>query len=242
MKIIGVIPCRYQSSRFPGKSLALISGKPMMWHVYQRALESNVLDEVYIATDDERIVKVANEHNLKTVMTSDKHETGTDRVAEVASQIQADYYINIQGDEPFIEPEAIKLVAQAIIDCDNPLVQAANAYTSMQDISDVVDTNTVKVVMDVNQRALAYSRQPIPYPKANTAKYSKQLGLYAFKQSGLQVFSENLPASLEKVEGVEMYRLLEHGYSIQMVKTNDVSISVDTPSDLKRVQKKFVSA
>jgi 3-deoxy-manno-octulosonate cytidylyltransferase (CMP-KDO synthetase) len=242
MKIIGVIPCRYQSSRFPGKSLALINGKPMMWHVYQRALESNVLDEVYIATDDERIVKVANEHNLKTVMTSDKHETGTDRVAEVASQIQADYYINIQGDEPFIEPEAIKLVAQAIIDCDNPLVQAANAYTSMQDISDVVDTNTVKVVMDVNQRALAYSRQPIPYPKANTAKYSKQLGLYAFKQSGLQVFSENLPASLEKVEGVEMYRLLEHGYSIQMVKTNNVSISVDTPSDLKRVQKKFVSA
>ena len=242
MKIIGVIPCRYNSSRFPGKSLALINGKPMMWHVYQRALESNVLDEVYIATDDERIVKVANEHNLKTVMTSDKHETGTDRVAEVASQIQADYYINIQGDEPFIEPEAIKLVAQAIIDCDNPLVQAANAYTSMQDISDVVDTNTVKVVMDVNQRALAYSRQPIPYPKANTAKYSKQLGLYAFKQSGLQVFSENLPASLENVEGVEMYRLLEHGYSIQMVKTNDVSISVDTPSDLKRVQKKFVSA
>ena len=242
MKIIGVIPCRYQSSRFPGKSLALINGKPMMWHVYQRALESNVLDEVYIATDDERIVKVANEHNLKTVMTSDKHETGTDRVAEVASQIKADFYINIQGDEPFIEPEAIKLVAKAIIDCDNPLVQAANAYTSMQDISDVVDTNTVKVVMDVNQRALAYSRQPIPYPKANTAKYSKQLGLYAFKQSGLQVFSENLPASLENVEGVEMYRLLEHGYSIQMVKTNDVSISVDTPSDLKRVQKKFVSA
>ena len=242
MKIIGVIPCRYQSSRFPGKSLALINGKPMMWHVYQRALESNILDEVYIATDDQRIVKVANEHNLKTVMTSNKHETGTDRVAEVASQIQADYYINIQGDEPFIEPEAIKLVAQAIIDCDNPLVQAANAYTSMQDISDVVDTNTVKVIMDVNQRTLAYSRQPIPYPKANTAKYSKQLGLYAFKQSGLQVFSENLPASLEKVEGVEMYRLLEHGYSIQMVKTNDVSISVDTPSDLKRVQKKFVSA
>ena len=201
MKIIGVIPCRYQSSRFPGKSLALINGKPMMWHVYQRALESNVLDEVYIATDDERIVKVANEHNLKTVMTSDKHETGTDRVAEVASQIQADFYINIQGDEPFIEPEAIKLVAQAIIDCDNPLVQAANSYTFMQDISDVVDTNTVKVVMDVNQRALAYSRQPIPYPKANTAKYNKQLGLYAFKQSGLQVFSENLPASLEKVEG-----------------------------------------
>ena len=242
MKTVGIIPCRYESSRFPGKSLVLINGKPMMWHVYQRALESYVLDEVYIATDDERISKVADEYELNTIMTSTKHKTGTDRVAEAADQILADYYVNIQGDEPLIDPVAIKLVAQAIIDCDNPLVQAANAYTFMQDISDVVDSNTVKVVMDVNQRALAYSRQPIPYPKANTAKYSKQLGLYAFKQSGLQVFSENLPASLEKVEGVEMYRLLEHGYSIQMVKTNNVSISVDTPSDLKRVQKKFVSA
>ena len=239
MKTIGVIPCRYQSSRFPGKPLALIDGKPMMWHVYQRALESNILDEVYIATDDERIVKVADKYKINTVMTSNKHETGTDRVAEVASKIQADYYVNIQGDEPFIEPEAIKLVVQAIIDCDNPLVQATNAYTPMQDISDVVDTNTVKVVMGVNQQALAYSRQPIPYPKANIAKYNKQLGLYAFKQSGLQIFSENVPANLESVEGVEMYRLLEHGYSVQMVKTNDASISVDTPSDLIRVQEKF---
>ena len=242
MKVVGIIPCRYASTRFPGKPLALINDMPMMWHVYQRALESSVLDEVYIATDDERISKVANEYELNIIMTSTKHKTGTDRVAEAANKILADYYVNIQGDEPLIDPEAIKLVAQVMIDCDNPLVQAANAYTSMQDISDVVDTNTVKVVMDVNQRALAYSRQPIPYPKSNTAKFSKQLGLYAFKQSGLQVFSENLPANLEKVEGVEMYRLLEHGYSIQMVKTNDGSISVDTPSDLKRVQKKFVSA
>jgi 3-deoxy-manno-octulosonate cytidylyltransferase (CMP-KDO synthetase) len=241
MKIVGIIPCRYQSTRFPGKSLALINGKPMMWHVYQRALESNMLDEVYIATDDERIVEVANKHSLNTIMTSDKHETGTDRVAEAASQLQADYFVNIQGDEPFIDPEAIKLVVQAIIDCDNPLVQAANAYTSMQEVSDVIDTNMVKVIMDVNQRAIAYSRHAIPFPKANSAKYNKQLGLYAFKQSGLQVFSENLPANLEKVESIEMYRLLEHGYSIQMVKTNDASISVDTPSDLKRVQKQFAS-
>ena len=239
MKTIGVIPCRYQSSRFPGKPLALIDDKPMMWHVYQRALESNILDEVYIATDDERIIKVADEYGLNAIMTSNQHETGTDRVAEVASKIRADHYVNIQGDEPFIEPNAIKLVAQSIIDCDNPLVQAANAYTPMQEISDVVDTNTVKVVMDVNRRVLAYSRQPIPYPKENIAKYHKQLGLYAFKQSGLQVFSENIPANLETVEGVEMYRLLEHGYSIQMVETNDASISVDTPSDLIRVQKVF---
>jgi len=242
MKTVGIIPCRYESSRFPGKSLVLINGKPMMWHVYQRALESSVLDEVYIATDDERISKVADEYELNTVMTSTKHKTGTDRVAEAADQIQADYYVNIQGDEPLIDPEAIKLVTQAIIDCDNPLVQATNAYSAMQEVSDVVDTNTVKVIMDVNKKALAYSRHPIPFPKSNIAKYYKQLGLYAFKKSGLEVFSENPPANLEKTESVEMYRLLEHGYSIQMVKTNDVSISVDTPSDLKRIQKQFPSA
>jgi 3-deoxy-manno-octulosonate cytidylyltransferase (CMP-KDO synthetase) len=241
MKIDGIIPCRYESSRFPGKSLAIINGKPMMWHVYQRALKSSVLDEIYIATDDMRIVKVADEYGLKTIMTSTKHKTGTDRVAEAANQIQADYYVNIQGDEPMIDPEAIKLVAQAIIDCDNPLVQATNAYSTMQEASDVIDTNTVKVIMDINKKALAYSRHPIPFPKSNIAKYYKQLGLYAFKQSGLQVYSENPPTNLEMTESVEMYRLLEYGYSIQMVKTNDVSISVDTPTDLKRIQKKFPS-
>ena len=187
MKTIGIIPCRYQSSRFPGKPLALINDKPMMWHVYQRALESGALDEVYIATDDERIIEVANEYSLNVVMTSDKHETGIDRVAEVAGQLQEGYYVNIQGDEPFIKPEAIKLVARAIIDCDNPVVLATNANTPIQEVS------------------------------------------------------ENSPANVEKVEGVEMYRLIEHGYSIQMVKTNDSSILVDTPSDLKHVQEKFVS-
>jgi len=241
MKIIGVIPCRYQSSRFPGKPLALIHGRPMMWHVYQRALEAGVLNDVYIATDDDRIIKVANEYSLNVVLTSDKHQTGTDRVAEAADQLQADYYVNIQGDEPFIDPEAIKLVSQSIVECDNPLVQAVNAFTPLENISDVIDTNTVKVIMDQHRKALAYSRQPIPFPKVSIATYNKQLGLYAFKHSGLQVFSETLPANLEKVEGVEMYRLLEHGYSIQMVKTNDSSISVDTPSDLKRVQETFIS-
>lgn len=242
MKTIGIIPCRYQSSRFPGKPLALINNKPMMWHVYQRAIESNILDEVYIATDDSRIEEVAKEFNLKTVMTSNTHSTGTDRVAQAASLIDADYYVNIQGDEPFIEPEAIRATALEIANCDDALVQATNAYTPMDVISDVVDSNTVKVVMDIHNHALSYSRQPIPYPKSGIANYYKQLGLYAFKKSGLQIFSETPPAYLEQVEGVEMYRLLEHGYKIKMVETNDASISVDTPSDLIRVQSIIQSA
>jgi 3-deoxy-manno-octulosonate cytidylyltransferase (CMP-KDO synthetase) len=239
MKAVGIIPCRFKSSRFPGKPLAIISEMPMMWHVYQRAIEADILDEIYIATDDKRIIEVAEKYSLNTIWTNEKHETGTDRVAEAASKIKADFYINIQGDEPFISPKAIKQVAEVIIGCDNPLVQAANAFSPISIASDVIDTNIVKVVMDVNNLALAFSRSPIPFPKANSAEYNKQLGLYAFKKSGLQVFSENTPAYLEKIEGVEMYRLLEHGYSIQMVKTNDESISVDTLSDLKRVQNKF---
>jgi 3-deoxy-manno-octulosonate cytidylyltransferase (CMP-KDO synthetase) len=241
MKTVGIIPCRFNSSRFPGKSIVTINGKPMMWHVYQRALESGVLDEVYIATDDERISRVADELELNVIMTSPKHKTGTDRVAEAADKISADYYVNIQGDEPFIDPMAIKTVIDAIIECDNPLIKATNAYSFMKEASDVVDTNTVKVIMDINRTALAYSRHPIPFPKSNTAIYHKQLGLYAFRRSGLKVFSENLPAYLEKTEGVEMYRLIEHGYRVLMIETNDNSISVDTPNDLKRIQKKFSS-
>ncbi len=202
MKTIGVIPCRYQSSRFPGKPLALIGDKPMMWHVYQRALESGILDEVYIATDDERIVAVANEYNLNTVMTSDKHETGTDRVAEVADKVDADYYVNIQGDEPFIDPETIKKVAQAMIDCNDPTVQSINTCTLMQDAMNVGDENIVKVIMDSDKRLLALSRYPIPYSMKSTAKHYKHLGLYAFKRDGLQVFNENTPGDIERTESI----------------------------------------
>lgn len=239
MKTIGIIPCRYQSSRFPGKSLALIDNKPMMWHVYQRATQANILDEIYIATDDTRIEEEAKKYQLKTVMTSSTHLTGTDRVAEVAQIIKADYYVNIQGDEPFVEPDAIRATTQAIIDCDDALIQATNAYTTMEVISDVIDSNTVKVIMDIHSNVLSYSRQAIPYPKSGVAHYYKQLGLYAFKKSGLQIFSEKAPTYLEQTEGVEMYRLLEHGYRIKMVKTNKAFISVDTPSDLKRAQLAF---
>ncbi len=239
MKVVGIIPCRYKSSRFPGKPLALIGDKPMMWHTYQRALESNVLDEVYIATDDNRILEVAKSLSLNVVFTSDEHHTGTDRVTEASKKILADYYINIQGDEPFIDPKSIALIVERIVNCNDPLILAANAYTPIKNNNEIIDINTVKVIMDVNNNALAYSRQAIPYPKSNSAKYYKQLGLYAFKLSALKIFADNPPASLELIEGVEMYRLLERQHRIAMVQTNDASISVDTPNDLRQVQKIF---
>ena len=236
MKVVGVIPCRYASSRFPGKPLALINNKPMMWHVYQRCLESGVLDEIYIATDDDRIELEAKKLGLDVVMTYGNHSTGTDRVSEVAGIVKSDFYVNIQGDEPMIDPDAIKLVTNSIVNCSDPLVQASNAYTILTNPSDVIDTNVVKVITDVASNALAYSRQPIPFPKSGRASYLRQLGLYAFKKSGLQIFAEQSPQFLENAEGVEMYRLLENGFRIKMIETNDDSISVDTADDLIRVQ------
>ena len=209
MKVVGIIPCRYASTRFPGKPLALINDMPMMWHVYQRCIESSCLDEIYIATDDERIETVAKDLGLQVVMTHGKHYTGTDRMAEVADKIDSDYYVNIQGDEPLLDPRAIGLVVKAIVDSTDMLIQASNAYAPLTSESDIIDTNVVKVITDVIGNALAYSRCPIPYPKSAEAKYLRQLGLYAFKKSGLQVFSEKKPETLENIEGVEMYRLLE---------------------------------
>jgi len=241
MKVIGVIPCRYGSTRFPGKPLADINGKPMMWHVYQRCIESKVLDEIYIATEDDRIKSAAELLNMNVVMTSDNHETGTDRVAEVATKIDSDFYVNIQGDEPLLEPDAIVKVVNALVNCDDSMVMASNAYAEINDPSDVIDTNVVKVIMSEHNNALAYSRQAIPYPKSGKATYYKQLGLYAFRKSGLQLFSEHKPGSIELVEGVEMYRLVEYDYHVRMVETNDDSVSVDTTDDLKRVNELMLS-
>jgi 3-deoxy-manno-octulosonate cytidylyltransferase (CMP-KDO synthetase) len=236
MRILGVIPCRYQSSRFPGKPLAIIANKPMMWHVYKKAMESNVLDEVYIATDDERIYKVANELQLNVIMTQNSHSTGTDRVAEVSEKVDADFYVNIQGDEPLIDIDSIRNIVKEIVDCSDTEVQAINAYASISDPSHVVNSNVVKVIVDVNSNAIAFSRQPIPYPKSGEARYYQQLGLYAFKKSALQIFSNSSPQYLEKAEDIEMYRLIENGYKIRMMISDSPSISVDTPNDLLKVR------
>jgi len=237
MKIIGIIPCRYQSSRFPGKSLALINDKPMMWHTYQRALESNALDEVYIATDDLKIKEVSDDYGLNVIMTNTKHLTGTDRVAEVSQYIDADYYVNIQGDEPFINPDAIKVVSDEIIRHDflSP-IKAVNAYSVLDNESDIVDSNVVKVITDIDSNVLAYSRYPIPYFKYDSTSHYRLLGLYAFTKEALKIFIDNKPQNIEKSEGVEMYRIIENGYKIKMVIVDDSSIGVDTPEDLERVR------
>ena len=236
MKTVGIIPCRYDSQRFPGKPLADINGKPMMWHVYQCSTRSRMLDAVYVATDDYRIKDACEQLDINVILTGSNHETGTDRVAECKALIDADYYVNIQGDEPMLEANAIDTIVEAIQQCKDPMVMAANAYAPIHLISDAIDTNIVKVVLTTDNTAMSFSRQPIPYPKGSEVDYLRQLGLYVFRRSGLQVFAEHERGRIEIAEEVEMLRLLEHGYKVLMVEVEDRSIPVDTIADLERVR------
>ena len=236
MTTIGIIPCRYQSVRFPGKPLAEINGKPMMWHVYGQALKCPALDAVYIATEDRRIEDSCRELDLNVLMTRSDHPTGTDRVAECVAMVDADFYVNIQGDEPMIDPVAITVVVDSIRASTNPRVVASNAYARIESASDAVDVNNVKVVLAQDGTAMAFSRQPIPYPKGGEVVYLRQLGLYAFRKSALQIFSELIPGPVECAEGVEMLRFVEHGHQVQMIEVQDKSIPVDTEADLQRVR------
>jgi 3-deoxy-manno-octulosonate cytidylyltransferase (CMP-KDO synthetase) len=236
IKVLGVIPSRYAATRFPGKGLADIHGKPMIWHVHRQATKAKLLDAIVIATEDARIEKACQELGLDVVMTGDRHATGTDRVAEVTTKINAQIYVNIQGDEPMIDPRAIDSVAEAII-AASPATMASNGFNEIADPTNAVDTNVVKVVMALDGAALAYSRSPIPFPKGGPAIFHRQLGLYAFRKTALRRFAALKAGPLEEAENIEMLRFLEHGYRIQMARgPNEESVSVDTKADLDRVR------
>jgi 3-deoxy-manno-octulosonate cytidylyltransferase (CMP-KDO synthetase) len=236
MHCAAIIPCRFASTRFPGKPLADISGKPMMWHVYQRVLESGSADSIHIATDDERIAEACRSLGLAYLMTSDQHFTGTDRVAEAARKLEADFIVNVQGDEPLIDPGAISAVVVALKNLQDQGVAATNGYTFITDPQEIQNNNVVKVVTSKNSMALSYSRLPIPFAKGEKPLYRRQLGLYCFRRSALTLFSQLSPGEVEKAESVEMLRFLEAGFKVQMVEVKDESIPVDTPEDLERVK------
>jgi 3-deoxy-manno-octulosonate cytidylyltransferase (CMP-KDO synthetase) len=236
VRTIGVIPARFHSTRFEGKPLADIHGKPMVWHVYQAAMKVSEIDEVHVATEDERIASACEALGMRWVMTSRSHLTGTDRVAESARLLSGDLFVNIQGDEPMIHPEAIARVTRAMQNAKDPAIMATNAFAWMTDASDVVNTNVVKVTLTTSGRALSYSRLPIPFPKADSAVYRRQLGLYCFTRRGLELFSELSPGSVERSESVEMLRFVENDHAVLMVEVDDDSVPVDTEFDLERVR------
>ncbi len=236
MRVVAIIPARYHSSRFPGKPLADLCGKPMIWWVYNQVKKVSEIDEVYVATDDKRIEEVCNKQRINVVMTRDDHGTSTERVNEVAHKVDADLYIVINGDEPLIDPEIIR----AIIPKDEmtPDFYVSNLMTEILRPSEVVDFTNIKVVTDEEENALFMSRSPIPYPKASIEyKYYKHVGVLCYSKSALEFFATTPKGYNEKIEDVNELRFIEHGKKLKMVEVKAHSLSVDTPKDLEYVKK-----
>jgi len=236
MRVIAAIPARYQSSRFPGKPLALILGKPMIQYVYERSSAACRVDEVWVATDDQRIYEAVKSFGGKVVLTSPNHESGTERVAEVARKIPADVVINIQGDEPLIRPEAIDILAEAMAEDQNtPMATLKRKISRKQDID---NPNCVKVVTGREGFALYFSRFPIPFDRDGHVPpcVYQHIGIYAYRKDFLLQIPALPPSTLEQTERLEQLRILENGYKIKVIETDYESYGVDTPEDVPRIE------
>ncbi|MBE8477514.1 3-deoxy-manno-octulosonate cytidylyltransferase [Streptomyces justiciae] len=238
LRVAAVIPCRYGSTRFPGKPLAELAGMPLMWHVHQQCLKARQVAEAVVATDDERIADACVRLGIPHRMTGE-HATGTDRVAECAEHLDADVIVNVQGDEPFIVPAAIDAVVSVLLGPEAPPHGGANGYAEIINPAAVIDHNVVKVVLRADGTALAFSRHPIPYPKGLQPTYLRQLGLYAFTPEALRTATRLPPGPAEKSEGIEMLRFLEHSLPVTMVRVQHEGIAIDTPEDLQRAQSRL---
>lgn len=238
MKTIAVIPARMGSTRFPGKPLAKILGRPMIEHVYKRVALSSALDATYIATCDEEIRQVAEAFGAKVLMTADTHERASDRVAEAVADIEAELIVMVQGDEPMTHPDMIDAAVAPFN--DDPQLGCVNLVRKIDNEADFRDVNTIKVVMNQQGDAIYMSRQPIPTLAksgfAQTDAY-KQVCIIPFRRSTLFHYTNLSPTPLEQVESVDMLRLLEHGYGVKMVNTTFNTQAVDTEDDLARVAK-----
>jgi 3-deoxy-manno-octulosonate cytidylyltransferase (CMP-KDO synthetase) len=237
-RILGVIPARYASSRFPGKALATIAGKSMLQHVYERASQARYLTHLVIATDDERIEAAARSFKAPVRRTRPDHLSGTDRVAEVASADSATIIVNIQGDEPLIDPGAIDLAVLSIY--DEPDVHMGTLRKRIEDPAEIGNPNVVKVVTDRFSNAIYFSRSPIPYVReVRDAAYYKHIGLYVYRRDFLLNYSTLPVGPLEEYERLEQLRALENGFRIRVGETDYESLGVDTPEDLQRVSSLF---
>jgi 3-deoxy-manno-octulosonate cytidylyltransferase (CMP-KDO synthetase) len=240
MRILGIIPARYGSSRFPGKPLIDLKGKTMIQRVAEGAAKSSLLTDLIVATDDQRIADTVNHFGGKVMLTDSKHPTGTDRCAEIVRSLseQYDVVINIQGDEPLVDARQLDQLLQAFAD---PKVQIATLASRKIEMEDVMNPNRIKVVTDKDQRALYFSRSPIPnfanakgepleiYP------FLRHIGLYAYRSEVLLQLSELEETQLEKIESLEQLRWLYNGYSIQVVETEIETPNIDTPEDVDKV-------
>jgi 3-deoxy-manno-octulosonate cytidylyltransferase (CMP-KDO synthetase) len=232
---LGVIPARFASTRFPGKALALISGKPMIQHVWERARGCSLFSRLVVATDDERIADAARSFGAEALMTRADHVSGTDRAAEAAAATDAEVVVNIQGDEPLIDPAAISLAISTLL--DDPGCQMATLKRRIDNPADIANPNVVKVVSSLAGWALYFSRSPVPANRGGEAVYWKHIGLYVYRRRLLLSYSSLPRGPLEEAEKLEQLRALENGIGIRVAETEYDTIGVDTPEDLEAVLK-----
>lgn len=253
-KVVAIIPARYASTRLPGKPILDIAGKPMVVRVADRARQVTAINRIIIATDDQRIFDAVAAAGEDVMMTSPDHPTGTDRLAEVAAQLDADIIVNVQGDEPLIEPETIESALAPLL-TDSSIAMSTTSEP-IESAADLLNPNVVKVVTDPAGFALYFSRSPIPFPRAAVQahgsleaavtaapalldRYAKHTGMYIYRREFLLTYAKLPSTPLEQSELLEQLRALEHGYKIKVVKVAHRSIGVDTPEDLERVRKIF---
>jgi 3-deoxy-manno-octulosonate cytidylyltransferase (CMP-KDO synthetase) len=237
MKIAAIIPARFASTRFPGKPLHLLAGKPLVQHVWERCQEADVFSQIIIATDDMRIVEAAFAFGAEVALTSPKHQSGTDRIAEVAKKLpKIGFFLNVQGDEPLVNPKLLKKLAKEMAKEKLEMITAATPFPADNEADPVDNPNAVKVILDRNNNAIYFSRSVIPFarnPKAEIQYYRHQ-GIYGYSRKFLLQFVKWRPTMLEQAEQLEQLRALEHGAKIRVVINKFPSLGVDTPEDARQ--------
>jgi 3-deoxy-manno-octulosonate cytidylyltransferase (CMP-KDO synthetase) len=238
-KVVIVIPARYASTRLPGKPLVLLAGKPMIQRVYERAKLAQTASEVIVATEDDRIVKAVEAFGGKARMTRSDHRTGTERVAEVAAHTDGDVYVNVQGDEPLLDPVAVDTAVNSLL--EEPPAQISTVATPIKSPADIMDPNVVKAVLDFGGNALYFSRAPVPWVRDSAnkihARHLKHLGLYVFQRDALLEYPTLPQGELERIEQLEQLRWMENGWKIRVAEVEHDAVSVDVPADVERVEK-----
>ncbi len=239
MKIIAMIPARYGATRFPGKLMADLGGKPVIVRTYEATLATQLFDEVYVVTDSSIIKDEVEKYGGKAIMSAKEHECGSDRIAEAVENMDVDIVVNVQGDEPFVKKEPLEKLISVFKEKDAEEIDLASLMQEISDWKDITDPNYVKVIVDQNSFALYFSRSPIPYPRDKNAgaRYFEHIGVYAFRKKAILDFYHLPMCSLEATEKVECIRYLEYGKKIKMVETDFMGIEIDTPEDLIKAKK-----
>ena len=236
-----MIPARYGATRFPAKLMQDLCGKPVIVHTYQRVADTNLFDQVYVVTDDDRIENAIHEVGGKVIRSQKEHNSGSDRLAEASKDLEVDIIVNVQGDEPFTDAENLKKVIDIFTNDSQRNIAVASLMECITNPEDIANPNNVKVVVNKFNEALYFSRSVIPFPRdPNIAvPYYKHIGIYAYRKDALQQFTQLPPSLLEETEKLEQLRYLENGFKIRLALTNIPTIGIDTPEDLEKARKRL---